>query len=215
MTDFETQCNRCPDKIWMAQDAGGAWHPMDLTNHEKPHAHNTGNQPKFESDGKLVSQAETRVRQIVHEETGIMPEIVVPMDIDRLAEAFKKFEEFKTRLLTEDDSIKIGNKLFLKKSAWRKWALACSVSDEILSQERVPLQGKEGDSFLYRITVRAYHIPTGRFSTGVAVASSNEKKSWAHEEHDVYSLCHTRAKNRAIADLVGGGEVSSEEIEKP
>jgi len=46
-----------------------------------------------------------------------------------------------------------------------------------------------------------------------AIASSKEKSRWAHEEHDVYALAHTRAKNRAIADLIGGGEVSAEEIE--
>ena len=31
-------------------------------------------------------------------------------------------------------------------------------------------------------------------------------------EHDVYATAHTRAKNRAISDLVGGGEVSAEEM---
>jgi len=60
--------------------------------------------------------------------------------------------------------------------------------------------------------VEAYHPSTGRSSIGTAIASSREKDRWAHEEHDVYTLCHTRAKNRAIADLVGGGEVSAEEV---
>jgi hypothetical protein len=55
-------------------------------------------------------------------------------------------------------------------------------------------------------------MPTGRSSVGVAIASWSEKKEWAHVEHDVFALCHTRAKNRAIADLVGGGEVSAEEL---
>lgn len=34
----------------------------------------------------------------------------------------------------------------------------------------------------------------------------------AVKEHDVLTLASTRAKNRAISDLVGGGEVSAEEV---
>jgi len=142
-----------------------------------------------------------------------MVEIVEPVNIDRLADSFKRFQEFKSRLLTKDDSIVIAGRQYLKKSAWRKWALACSVSDELLSYERIPAQGKDSEgSFHYRVVVRAFHKPTGRSAIGVAVASKAERKEWAHEEHDIFALCHTRAKNRAIADLVGGGEVSAEEV---
>ncbi len=140
-------------------------------------------------------------------------EIVAPLDIEKLAEAFKKFEEFKRRLLTKEDSVEIKGRHYLKKSAWRKWALACAVSDEIVTVERVPPQGNDADGdFSYRIVVRAFHLPTGRSSIGVAVASRSEKKDWTHLEHDIFSLSHTRAKNRSIADLVGGGEVSAEEV---
>ncbi len=142
------------------------------------------------------------------------PEIVAPLDIDRLAEAFRKFEEFKQRLLTKEDSVEIQGRQFLKKSAWRKWALACGVSDRIMSIQRVPDNGKDTENgFYYRIVAEAYHLPTGRAATGAAIASNKEKKNWAHEEHDVFTLAATRAKNRAIADLVGGGEVSAEEID--
>ena len=140
-------------------------------------------------------------------------EIVAPINVDRLAEAFRTFQEFKQRLLTKDDSITIAGRQYLKKSAWRKWALACGVSDEIVSFDHVPAQGKDQDgSFAYRVVVRAFHEKSGRCSAGVAVASKKEKNNWSHEEHDIFALAHTRAKNRAIADLVGGGEVSAEEM---
>ena len=140
-------------------------------------------------------------------------EIVEPINIDRLADAFKKFEEFKRRLLSKDDSITIVGRQYLKKSAWRKWALACGISDEILSYERIPPQGKDPEGgFYYRVVVRAFHKPSGRSSVGVAIASWSERKEWVHKEHDIFALAHTRAKNRAIADLVGGGEVSAEEM---
>lgn len=36
----------------------------------------------------------------------------------------------------------------------------------------------------------------------------------AVKEHDILATAETRAKNRAISDLVGGGEVSAEELDK-
>jgi transcription initiation factor TFIIIB Brf1 subunit/transcription initiation factor TFIIB len=201
-------CRDCGTWIKMvSEDEGKSWKPRNRDGS----THACKSKPRATSlDQPTEVVPSTSADSLQH----LPLEIIEPMDIDKLAIAFKRFEDFKNRLLTPEDSVKIGNKLFLKKSAWRKWALACSVSDEILSQERIPAQGKdETNNFSYRITVRAYHIPTGRSSTGVAIASFNEKKAWAHEEHDVFSLCHTRAKSRAISDLVGGGEVSAEEME--
>jgi hypothetical protein len=66
--------------------------------------------------------------------------------------------------------------------------------------------------FLWRIEVETYHRGSGRSMTAVAVCPSKERK-FAHPEHDVFAVCHTRAVNRAISDLVGLGEVSAEEIE--
>src|SRR5712692_1502759 len=123
-----------------------------------------------------------------------MAEIVAPLDFVKLEAAFKTFQNFKEKLLSKNDSVDIQGKRFLKKSAWRKWALACSVSDEIDEQERVPTAGKDPkDGFYWRFVVKAFHIATGRSGLGVGIASSAEKKNWAHEEHDVYALAHTRA----------------------
>jgi len=144
----------------------------------------------------------------------VIGEIVTPLDMEKLEAAFKKFEEFKKRLLKPEDTVQIQNRAYVKKSAWRKWALACGLSDDILNWERVPQNGyDEKGSFYYRIIALATHQPTNRSALGVAVASKAEKTKWAHEEHDIFALAHTRAKNRAIADLVGGGEVSAEEVE--
>ncbi len=140
-------------------------------------------------------------------------EIVAPVDDELLVENWKRLERFKQRVLTRDDYVTIAGRIYLKKSAWRKWEFACGVSDEIISFDRVPTQGKDPDgSFTYRVVVRAFHQRSGRSSVGVAAASTSEKRDWGHEEHDVFTLAHTRAKNRAIADLVGGGEVSAEEM---
>ena len=39
------------------------------------------------------------------------------------------------------------------------------------------------------------------------------RKRFTHAEHDIISTAHTRAKNRAISDIIGTGEVSAEEME--
>ena len=51
----------------------------------------------------------------------------------------------------------------------------------------------------------------GRFAFGVGACASNER-NFSHVEHDTRSTAHTRAKNRAVSDLIGGGEVSAEEM---
>jgi len=105
-----------------------------------------------------------------------------------------------------DATCLISGKPYLKKSGWRWIAVHFQLSDEIIAEK---LEQKK-DVFVWRITVRVTS-PNGRFTTGVASCSSKERQ-FAHLEHDVYSTAHTRAKNRAISDMVGGGEVSAEEI---
>src|SRR5437899_2149345 len=77
------------------------------------------------------------------------------IDVDGSVRIFKNFRRFQKEVLTEDDWVEIQGKRFLKKSALRKWALACGVSDEVLEQERVTLTGKDpqGD-FYWRFMTR-------------------------------------------------------------
>jgi hypothetical protein len=80
------------------------------------------------------------------------------------------------------------------------------LTDEIVREEKEEKEGK----VVWRMWVRVY-APNGRASIGVASAASDEKR-FAHHDHDVYALCHTRSKNRAISDILGLGEVSAEEM---
>ena len=81
------------------------------------------------------------------------------------------------------------------------------MSDRIVEQERTD---REDGTFTWRIIVEA-QAPNGRVCNGVAICDSAER-NFAHLEHDVYATCHTRAKNRAISDMVAGGVVSAEEM---
>lgn len=94
-----------------------------------------------------------------------------------------------------------------KKSAWRKLARFYGVSTEILDKQRIV----DGDGVVtWHYSVRAWQGSVT--TTGEAACSTNEKGK-ERTEHEVKSTSHTRAKNRAISDLIGFGQVSAEEID--
>lgn len=121
--------------------------------------------------------------------------------------AWQDYQNLKTKLLNKNDYQMIQGKNCIKKSGWRKIQTAFSISDELMNEERKEFK----DYFIYEVTVKAT-APNGRFAFGIGSCASNERK-FSHVEHDVRSTAHTRAKNRAIADLVGGGDVSAEEVD--
>lgn len=135
------------------------------------------------------------------------------IDVDKAAVVFHEYQRFQQLCLTPDDWVDIQGKRYPKKSALRKWGLACNVSTEIVREHRVPALGlDEGGNLYWKITARAY-LRNGRSTVGTAIASKDERKSWGSRmEHDIYSLACTRAVNRSIADLIAGGAVSYEEL---
>lgn len=119
----------------------------------------------------------------------------------------KLFQRMKASLLDRDQDIAtIQGQPYVKRSGWRKFALAFNLSDEIVREVKDVI----GNNFTWRIWVRAW-APNGRSVVGIGACSS-EERSFAHLQHDVYATAHTRAKNRALSDLIGSGEVSWEEI---
>jgi len=134
--------------------------------------------------------------------------IVRPLvDTDQAVAAWKSFQALKAKLLEEDDSMMIGSKPFIKKSGWLKLATPFNLTDEILEESR---EDREDKSFVYRFKVRVT-APNGRSVEAVGSCASAEQK-YAHPEHDVRAKAHTRAKARAIADMVGGGGAVAEDV---
>jgi len=134
--------------------------------------------------------------------------IVKPSDAQEVVDAIKAFEYFKAHALSPGDFVEIQGKPYVKKSGWSKYALGCNVSTE-LKEERIE---ERNGVRIYHFTYKAIHLPSGRFAEAVGSASEEEKTSWNHPEHDIRSLAQTRAYNRAISNLVGGGELSAEEL---
>jgi len=151
------------------------------------------------------------------------------VDVQAVSDYMDNYQELVEALLDETDYQMIKGKRAKKKSAWRKLATAFKISDEIVSEE---LTFDEVNQIVTaRYKVRAT-LPNGRSTIGVGVCSIYDKIRYSgqyadsetpsnfvlrgrfsHAEHDVPSTAHTRAKNRAIADLIGAGEVSAEELD--
>lgn len=161
----------------------------------------------------------------------------LPTTVDEAVRHWDQFEELKRRLLSNEDYQTYGSdKRRIKKSGWRKLATAFDLDDRIISEEiQRDLQGR---TLWAKYTIEVKH-PKGRSAVAVHGAHVKEKccpaaegepcnvkkdkheccpsacsgfRHWSHMD-DIEATAHTRAKNRAISDLVGGGETSAEEID--
>ncbi len=144
------------------------------------------------------------------------------VDPEGAAAYWKNYEEVVAAILTDED---YQGQQFKKKSAYRKLATAFNFDDEIIKEETK--HDEKGRVLTSKFYVKAI-APNGRYSVGVGSCSLYDKinkkdkteptefelrKRFNNPDHDIVSTAHTRAKNRAIADLIGTGEVSAEEIE--
>ena len=159
------------------------------------------------------------------------------VDVESAKAFMDNYQEVCKALLDKSDyqNVKINGKstAFKKKSAWRKIATAFNISDEIIEKEIIRDDNYQIISATFSVKVTA---PNGRSGIGTASCSIFDKiknsdleqpsnfelrKRFNNAENDVIGTAHTRAKSRAISDLVGMGEVSAEEmaemgvIEKP
>jgi len=139
--------------------------------------------------------------------------------IDEAVAEFKRYQQLKERLATDNDFQEIGGKKHPKKSFVRKVQRYFLLSCEVIRDE--PLTGQDGDIIAWLATARASHKGTGAFQEADGSCSMDEKIHTKDDGtvddsqatiHNIRAHAITRAKNRAILDLVGFGEVSAEEI---
>ena len=131
------------------------------------------------------------------------------VNVDQALEEWNAYQTITEKMLDENDYQQIQGRAFKKKSAWRKYARAFNITTEIIDKDIVKTDKgavKEA-SFIVRAT-----LPTGRYADGWGNCSRQEGNK-AHPNHDIPATAMTRATNRAIADLIGAGEVTAEEIQ--
>lgn len=155
---------------------------------------------------------------------GVVMPAITALEAKRV---WRAYEDLKTAVLDKKVDIQvIEGKEFKKKSYWRKIATFFNLSIETLEEKHEQI----GKTFAYHFTVKCI-APNGRYVVGTGSCDAYEKctlrdgiyvkydkfsKSWKpcqpNSIHNIRATAYTRAFNRAVSDLVGGGEVSAEEV---
>jgi hypothetical protein len=133
-----------------------------------------------------------------------------PMSPAAVVDALTDYRELQSALdvAFPDCIMHIQGRQFRKKSYWRAVATAFRLSVEI-TDDREYIDDNGGRHYL--ATARAT-APDGRTATGDGSCSATEKHGNMATLHNIRAHACTRAKNRAISDLVGFGEVSADEL---
>ena len=171
--------------------------------------------------GEKMVKAELIENPEVPKETGLITQDNVP-DVDIAIEQWDAYQKLCKGLLNETDYQEIivkekdseGNYVkvkrhFKKKSAWQKLSRAFNVDTKIVDRdiERTKMGRVKEAYYCVRAT-----LPNGRSVESDALCSRSEKGKDKVSDHTIMSTAKTRATNRAIAELIGAGEVSAEEM---
>ena len=118
------------------------------------------------------------------------------------------------KIIVKDKDPETGNYInvereFKKKSAWQKLGRAFNVDTRIVDKEF--LRTKSGRINEAYYCVRAT-LPNGRSVESDALCNRTEKGKAKVSDHTIIATAKTRATNRAISELIGAGEVSSDEM---
>lgn len=169
--------------------------------------------------------------EIVAVDDSTAPSTIQPLqtvDVQAAEDFMNNYQELVEALLDKSDYQPIrtpdGIKKSKKKSAWRKLATAFNISDEVVEKEIIRDENHRIISARFEVMAT---LPNGRHGVGTGSCSIFDKTNkkdveeptpfelrqrFTNAEHDVISTAHTRAKSRAISDLIGAGEVSAEEL---
>ena len=154
-----------------------------------------------------MSDQETTAIEKIENPTSMVPHLIRPIvKVEEALEAWKEYQALKEKLASEGDFVQIQNKKHPTKQFANKISKFFGLSVQIVKADKEA----DEDGFTWHIWARAT-APNGQFRESDGHCSSKERK-FSHLEHDVYATAVTRAKNRAILELAGFGEVSAEEI---
>jgi len=177
-----------------------------------------------------MSEEEQEVEET--SEAIVKVEVVRPyLSVAEAQERFQQFQELKRGALSQEDLLYIGNtgapvknkklasNVYIKKSGWRKLAVLFNLNTEILHREKLWGQDEHGDYYVWLFHVRVT-APNGRYCDAEGACTSRDpffaKRLGGYitpNEANIILKAQTVAYNRAISDLIGGGELSAEEIE--
>ncbi len=168
--------------------------------------------------------------------------IVMPaVSGEQAIEAWKQYQDLKNKIIDKDQDIQhIQGKDFLKKSYWRKVTTFFNLSVEVVEEKReqvgktfvwhftckaIAPNGRFAigtgscDAYEKAILKDGKYLSKGRVTVwGKTPDGKSFPQEWDWTDatpnsiHNIRSTAETRAFNRAVSNLVGGGEVSAEEV---
>lgn len=159
--------------------------------------------------------------------TDIVPQqssIVMPaVNGAEAVKAWKAYENLKSAIVDKKSDIQsIQGKDFLKKSYWRKVATFFNLTVNVVEERHEQI----GKTMVWHFTCEAV-APNGRKTIGTGSCDAfekaelkngsymvNDRPAKPNSIHNIRSTAETRAYNRAVSNLVGGGEVSAEEVDR-
>ena len=168
-------------------------------------------------------------------------DVVMPsMSGDKALEVWHQYQDLIQKVCTDEDYQQIQGKNFRKKSGWRKIATFFNLSIDVVEEKHEQIGKTLVWHFTVKATASngryavgagscdAFEKATlkdGKYVQKGAVTkwgkSPNGKSfpvefDWEPAQpnslHNIRSTAETRAYNRAVSNLVGGGEVSAEEV---
>ena len=170
--------------------------------------------PEAKGQEQLLAPVSPRQTAIAPQQK-LRPEPMMSMSIEEALRLYQQFEEVKKRVLQPQDyqewtSKRTGTRArFVKKSGWSKIQTFFGVSTEIVKVDKD--YDKNGE-----LIVTVYSRATWRGRSVVETGIYTYDEAVAHKllptPANIISTAATRANNRAISRLVGGGEVSAEEM---
>lgn len=138
------------------------------------------------------------------------------IDLSQVKQAMAAFQKFKSEVLTEDDFFVISSDpkktRHVKKSGWMKYAMALGITTHVYDEVCSTMKFRGEEVLVYNFSAKAI-APNSRFAEAVGSASSDEGKPWTSAIHSIRAMAQTRAVERAISNLIGGGEVGAEELD--
>ena len=166
-------------------------------------------------------QQSTQTIQSVVAQTGLVAPVCSVQESVRI---FKEFEQAKSKILTGNDVLWIGDdgrpaiegqgSPHIKRSGWRKLARFFGLSWDI---EDIKKLAMENGGYMYKVRVKVWH-PAGASIVAEGLASSRDKfftkgNRIESAEENIIMKAETVAINRAISDILGSGDVSGEETD--
>lgn len=156
---------------------------------------------------------EGKVSEDIKALTPVAPEVahqavVMPaVSAQEAKAAWKAYQDLKTAILEPEDIQEINGNKFLKKSYWRKAATFFNLSVDAIEERQETLPNGE---IVFHFVCKAT-APNGRYAIGAGSCSDRERNR-ENSIHNTRTTAETRAWNRSVSNLIGGGEVSAEEV---